>query len=431
MTHITKLFLLSIFLNLNFIVPIFSCSMFKITYKEKTIVGTNFDAYYTTPTLWFENANARYKYGAAFSGGRIDGSNGIAPQSGQNQEGLSFSRLASHTPKNKKIDSYKRKQINNPTLYLKNVLHNCKNVDEVFTFISQYDHSYFNEDVFIYIDRSGKYLIVEPYTLTFGEDSKYVLSNFCPSVTSDAVAHKLPRYHNGVSFLQNRIDSTLTFATKLIDTMHVCRAKIGDGTLLSSIWDLKQNRVTLYFYHDYSTAIDFDINDALKKGDHSLNIVDLFPKNSEFEQLLDYKIPQNNIVTAVFLVACFILFGFSILYLLIRNVLYKTIENYKMYQLMMAAICALLCYYIIILFTNKYIFYFPSPYEGYQFSFFNLEGYIPIVSLVILLFLFKTTANLKKDKTWTSFPKILFTIDNFAIMVLCLLFFYWGLYDVI
>jgi hypothetical protein len=124
-------------------------------------------------------------------------------------------------------------KITKPTLYLKDILHNCATIKEVKQYIEKHDHSSFMEDVFIYIEPSGNYLVVEPYTLTEGTDSNYVLSNFCPSVTSPTYAHNLQRYHKGVELLKQHVDTSLAFATTLIDTMHVCREKLGDGTLLS------------------------------------------------------------------------------------------------------------------------------------------------------------------------------------------------------
>ena len=242
-----------------------SCSMYKISYGGKTIVGTNFDAYYLTPRIWFENAGDNMLYGAVFSGGRLDGSNGFAPQSGMNDAGLAFSRLASPTPITGMVDMRHRLPISNPNFYLKNILHNCKNIEEVESYVLKYDHSYFIEDVFIYIEKTGRYIIVEPFTTSKGNDANYVLSNFCPTVTSPEYAHKLIRYHNGVTFLKNKIDTTLAFATALSDTMHVCLEKLGDGTLLSSIWDLKQGIVSMYFYHDYKNLVQFNLKEALKK----------------------------------------------------------------------------------------------------------------------------------------------------------------------
>jgi hypothetical protein len=57
-----RILLFSILMIFNFEI-VNSCSMYKITINGKSIVGTNFDAYYLTPTIWFENATNAKTYG--------------------------------------------------------------------------------------------------------------------------------------------------------------------------------------------------------------------------------------------------------------------------------------------------------------------------------------------------------------------------------
>ena len=190
-----------------------TCSMYKVTVDNKTMVGSNFDAYYLTPRIWFENGIKSGEYGAVFTGGRFDGANGFAPQTGMNEYGLTFSRLASPAPEKDLIIDVSKKKITNPTLYLKDIMHKCKTIDEVRAYIQKYDQSFFIEDVFIYIDLTGRYLIVEPDTMIIGNDSKYVLANFCPSRNSDFNSIKQVRYRNGVEFLKNKIDTSIQFCT--------------------------------------------------------------------------------------------------------------------------------------------------------------------------------------------------------------------------
>lgn len=107
-----------------------------------------------------------------------------------NEMGLAFVRSASYHLAQENFAN--RKTISNPTMYLKDILHTCKSVEDVKEYISQYDHSYFIEDVFIYVDKSGKYLIVEPYSLTIGNEPSYVISNFCPSITPEQMPTNWP-----------------------------------------------------------------------------------------------------------------------------------------------------------------------------------------------------------------------------------------------
>jgi hypothetical protein len=85
-----------------FVNKIQACSMYKITVDAKTMVGCNEDAWRTTSSIWFENAKNSREFGAGFTGSRQVGGNRTAPQSGMNEKGLAFSRLAAHYPKQKK-----------------------------------------------------------------------------------------------------------------------------------------------------------------------------------------------------------------------------------------------------------------------------------------------------------------------------------------
>ena len=126
--------------------------MYKVTVGDKTMVGCNEDAWRLTSRIWYENGAGSGQYGACFTGSRFDGSNGFAPQSGMNEQGLAFSRLASHTPTGSAPELENKKSITNPTLYLKDILHNCKTVEEVQVYIAQYDHRFFQE---VCVVRSG------------------------------------------------------------------------------------------------------------------------------------------------------------------------------------------------------------------------------------------------------------------------------------
>jgi hypothetical protein len=56
--------------------------------------------------------------------------------------------------------------------------------------------------------------------------------------------------------------------------------------LLTSIWDLSNGIVHLYFYHDYKNHVQFNLSQELAKGDHSFEIATLFPQTSEYQKLL-------------------------------------------------------------------------------------------------------------------------------------------------
>lgn len=404
-----------------------SCSMYKVTKNGKTMVGCNEDAWRTTSHIWFE-VGQNNQYGAAFTGSRWDGENGYAPQSGMNEHGLVFSRLASYHPKLITSKFNNRIQITNPTRYLKDILHSCKTVEDVKKYIEKYDQRYFIEDVFIYIERSGKYIIVEPYKILSGNDAKYVLSNFCPSITPKSAANKLERYKKGTSFLTSKIETDLDFCRKLSDTMHVCREKIGDGTLLTSIWDSTNGVVNLYFYHQYDQTVQFNLTKELAKGNHILKIDTLFPKNAEFEKLASYQTPQNNDTIRAFLMSSGLFFALCSVYFLIHFIANRKKDKFNALKILVVPFGLLLFYYMLVLCTNIAIFYFPAPYTSPTSIFVSGTSYIPYILVLLILPSLWANYRLMHEKLWSRFALVMISMLNVLIVLLIGFFVYWHFY---
>lgn len=405
--------------------------MYKITVDGKTMVGCNEDAWRTTSKIWFENPDGPDEYGAVFTGSRQVPGNRTAPQSGMNEVGLTFSRLVAYHP-TQDNPFPDRISITDEVDYLSDILHGCATVEDVKKHIEQYDHSLFYDHVFMYIDSTGKYLIVEPYKLIEGNDAYYVLSNFCPSITSSQQASKLERFRNGADFLQlHEATASLDYCTALSDTMHVCRSRNGDGTLLTSIWDTKAKLVNLYFYHSYDTAVQFVLSEELAKGNHVVNIPELFPPNPEFERLATYKTPSNTVELRIVLViiagllACFsFLFGISLFW---KNepdgVSFRSVMGISAMNLILIA-------YILVLITNKNIFYFDAPYQHYDSNVLSASSYTPfLLLLTIIPFTFFTMRRFTAVKTG-NWIKGLLAANNLMYLMLILGFAYWGLYNV-
>ena len=407
-----------------------ACSMYKITVDGKTMVGCNHDAWLTTPKIWFENAKQYNAHGTVFTGSRQVSPNRTTPQSGMNTAGLVFSRLSSFYPKQNKRFKDRRK-ITNEADYLSEVLHRCATVKEVKKYIQQYDHSFFLNDVFIYIDRSGDYLIVEPYKLIEGNNPNYVLANFCPSITNNQQARKLERYRNGRDFLKrHKASASIDFSTALSDTMSVCRSRNGDGTLITSIFDTKEKVVSIYFYHNFDTLVQCNLTNELSKGDHMLNPVEIFPRNPEFERLIDFNTPSDTPVLRILLVlsagllACisFALFLSHIQKNKTTTLTLKSVIGIVLLNFILIA-------YIVVLLTNNSIFYFDVPYQHYHSSLISAFSYTPFLLLgVFLPIAIHTRDRLKSNKTklWV---KTIFVLNHSIYFMLLLGFGYWGLFN--
>lgn len=400
-----------------------ACSMYKLSKDGKTIVGCNEDAWRTSPHIWFESGNTN-QYKCGFTGSRRIGKNEYAAQSGMNEFGLVFTRLSAYHPA--KQNDYDKQLIEHPDLFLMDIMRTCKNINEVYAKLDQYDRTCFIHDVLVYIEPSGKYLIVEPYKLIKGNDSTFIQANFCPSITSEKSRRKQQRYRNGKDFLAQGFNTTGSFCENLSSQMHVCRDKIGDGTLLTSIWDSKKMEVTLYFYHNYSEKIVFNLKDECSKGDHQLEVASLFSSNQEFEQLKNYITPFNTNWIRIAIAFIGLLFLFSALYYGITSLTKKNREGKSLRFLLFFAFL-LFFGYMFVLTTNIEIYYFPSPYVHHSSSLITLSSYIPYIIVFYLLSI--VFLHLRKNYfiSWSRFSKGLLIINNTILASLTLAFFYWGI----
>lgn len=408
---------------------IMACSMYKITVEGKTMVGCNHDAWLTTPKIWFENAKHKNEYGIVCTGSREVSLNRTTPQSGMNTEGLVFSRLASYHPlQNNPFKD--RLKITNEADYLSDILHKYATVKEVNKHIEQYDHSIFLNDVFIYIDSLGDYLIVEPYKLIEGNNPNYLLANFCPSITDNKQARKLERYSNGEDFLKtNQTFATLDFCTALSDTMSVCRSRNGDGTLITSIFDIKEKIISLYFYHNFDTLVQYNLTEELSKGNHILNLPDIFPNNAEFETLVNFKTPSNTVALRVLLVLIAGLLALISFALFISQLQKNTITSLSLISVVVISLLNLiLIAFIFVLITNQGIFYFDVPYKHPTSSLISASSYTPFLLLLSFIPITSYTRNRLKSVKTKFWIKSALVLNNILYFILVLGFGYWGLY---
>ncbi|NII29697.1 hypothetical protein HB364_31760 [Pseudoflavitalea sp. X16] len=403
------------------------CSMFKITINGKTMVGNNEDAWRTNSKIWFETGKNGY-HGAMYIG-HEDG----FPQGGLNEAGLAFDGFTVYPRALKPVAG--RMKIENPGNFLKTILQRCATVQEVRDLVNQYDRSVFNYSMLLFVDKQGDYLVVEVDTTILGHEQKYVLSNFCPSLTPDLDDVQIGRYRKGRAFLQNKVDTSLHFCVSVMDTMHECRSKIGDGTTYTSIYDLSQGLIHLYFYHNFQHRVSFNLQQELAKGDHGMLMASLFPPNAEYIRFTQYKTPFNssgvklslNLITYIFLLTLpFFLVYYAWEYKLKRH---KGLwPRHFLTGGMLVIINLALAYYLQHLLTNKVIFYFDTPYKEEGNPLLNLAAYFPNALLLLFIPIVVFAVRNIRQRPWNRFYLFLYLINVISYSILLVLFGYWELY---
>ncbi|MDO6432771.1 hypothetical protein Q4E93_19345 [Flavitalea sp. BT771] len=410
--HLACLFLLIQLLASEQTLP---CSMFKITLYGKTMVGNNEDAWRVNSCIWFETGRQGH-YGAAYVG-HNDG----FPQGGMNEAGLVFDGFAVY-PRTLHPQTGRMKT-GAAGDFLKGILQKCATVEQVRDYVNRYDRSIFNNSMLLFVDKAGNYLVVEVDTTIIGLNATYVLSNFCPSLTPDPSQVTIGRYRRGIAFLQHQEDTSLSFCRAMMDTMHECRKRLGDGTTYTSIYDLNAGLINLYFYHDYGHTTSFNLQQELAKGDHSFLMSSLFPPNAEYIRYLGFKTPFNNPILNIALQAL----RLGLLLTLLCLLLLTRSASLKI-RLPLGLLNLGLIYYISNLLSNKAIFYFDAPYSEDGKFLLNLSSYFPLTLLLLFIPLIVMTVRTLRSGHWGRSGKTILTTNIFCYGFLLLLFAYWGLY---
>ena len=410
-----------------FSIQSFACSVCKVTINGRTYFGNNEDNWRMGSRIWFENKTFG-KFGAVYVG---YGDN--FPQGGMNEAGLAFDGLSIY-PKSVILDPSKTTETNS-NKFIREIIQNCTTVEDVRNYAIKFNRP-FNSGVVLFVDKFGKYLVMEPDTMTIGNEAKYIIANFCPTSTSDKEKLSFERYKRGNDFLLNHTnDTNENYCLALVDTMHECRGKIGDGTMYSFIADLEGGNFSLYFYHDFKHTKKFNLKTELAKGNHIFEMLDIFPPNAEYKKLVDFKTPQNNEIMRLFLIYCEALFSFSAVFFLVsflrnrKSELQINSDNSKI-KIVLFGVNAILLYYANVLLNNQAIFYFPSPYQDWKFSMLNIAAYIPFLMLIFIVPIIRQNIKVIKTTTWTQFTKYLFTLNSLSYLTLIFLFVYWKLYNV-
>jgi len=404
--------------------------MYKVTVGGKTMVGNNEDSWGQDSRIWFE-PGVDGKFGVVNVGYARKQPN---PDGAMNEYGLVFDGFTmAHKPNmperhtNKSDFSYD---------HIKVIMQRCKTVDEVHTYLEKMNlhvlngSILFNGGMLLFVDKSGKYLVVEATKMSLGDDDNFLLANFSYADTKDLSTIKMERYRKGVNFINNKpLDTSVNFCKALSDTMSVSRAKACDGTLYTSVYNLDKGLIHLYFFHDYTQSITLNLKEELAKGEHTYSFTELFPNNKNYQRFIDYKTPTNSKAIIVFLIASGLLFAFSTLCFL-RSFLMSKMGNYKYLKLLLSLLSASFTVYLYVLLRNDSIYYFPAPYTSGQPALIATTAYLPLVLLLVIIPLVVLMVIVLKHKQWHGFTRFLFALNNLAYFVLLTLFAYWQLFIV-
>lgn len=263
-----------------------ACSMFVIKKNGKVMVGNNEDFWNQNSRMWFERGN-KDEFGVAYVG-----FDDLWPQGAINDKGLVFDGFAMP---HLEIKDFEGKDSPEHEDFLQFIMRTCSKVEEVKEIFLKWDLRGMETSMFYFVDKSGKQLIVEGDSLEIRNKSYDITSNFYPSQYDDLNDVTIKHYQKGRELIESKQDTSVSFCASLLDSLHQ-ETSWGGGTLYSTLYDLNEGIIYLYFNHDFENVIKINVKDELAKGNHTLIIPELFPNNKKGQEFYN---SYNNTLTKI------------------------------------------------------------------------------------------------------------------------------------
>jgi hypothetical protein len=224
------------------------------------------------------------KYGAMFIEVYDDTIDMISPFSGMNDQGAWYSMYIH--PHLEQVNLTDLPDYYDPNSYYKfhsgePCLFECATIEEALDFLDNYNHNAYADVQVLMADGTGNSVINEGDIRIFKEGSFQVVTNFLQShpELGDLGINGFERYNIAVGMFENMTEPSVEYFRDICDAVHV--EKSYSWTCHSMICDLSNQIMYLYYSGDYEKQVVIDLNEELKKGEHSIYLGSLFePENN-------------------------------------------------------------------------------------------------------------------------------------------------------
>ena len=233
---------------------ILPCTVFLASRGGVVLAGNNEDYTDKDTKVWFHPA-AEGSFGRVYFGF----GNGF-PQGGMNDHGLFFDGLALET----RIEAAPGREVFEGNLIDKG-MRECATVKEVVALFEHYDFPALVGGQLFVGDASGDAAILERQAIIRKSAEQLVATNFNQSIIPPEKA-TCPRYRKANEMLDAAADLNVDVMHDVLDAVH------QNITVYSNVYDLVHRDVYLFLEHDFTTAVQFNLDEELKKGERALDL---------------------------------------------------------------------------------------------------------------------------------------------------------------
>jgi hypothetical protein len=181
-----------------------------------------------------------------------------------NDHGLFFDGLALETP----LEGAPGREVYDGNLIDKGI-RECATVAQVVELFERYDFPALQNGQLFVGDASGDAAILERRAIIRKKDAFLVATNFNQSLVPPEKA-TCPRYRKANAMLEAASTLTVDVIHDVLDAVH------QDVTVYSNVYDLVHRDVYLFIEHDFTTAVQFNLDEELKKGERALDLPKFF-----------------------------------------------------------------------------------------------------------------------------------------------------------
>lgn len=166
---------------------------------------------------------------------------------------------------------------------LEKILEECSSVEEVLDLIKTYNNlQYYANHYIMFGDKHGNSATIAPGKIVEYNSPFQIL----PLKDESPCDQYLIAYN---TLSNNSRNLSVGLFERILANVHV-EGTMGYGTTVySTIYDLRNGQIHLYYFHNFLEKVIFDINDELTKGFRTLKIASLFPKNIAAEDYIEQK----------------------------------------------------------------------------------------------------------------------------------------------
>ena len=247
-------------------VSLYACTGLYYSDDNIILAGSNLDWFDPVAKIWYIPSQED-KYGVIYFG-----TNG-APQYGMNAKGLFFQRQINSYVK---VSRSAHKPFYEGSLFHK-ILQECTDIEEVIEVLNQYNLKELERAKIFFGDLNGNSMIAEGDNII----KKHGRYQICRALLSKSQMNQPGYQYNIYKKAESMIKGKTASIDLFRETLQEVSAQKQNPTVCSSVFDLKNGIIYLYYFHDFRNVYKIDFNEEIKKGQQVTEIHDLFPKNKK------------------------------------------------------------------------------------------------------------------------------------------------------